>query len=409
MTDNSGPWPSKQTRVDPAHLDQPGSERISNEDQVVVGGSLSETSNPYESSKVDHSVESPQPKMTGLPQPGLLLAVVLTLLPIVAQILVGFALALIVAFVYVVVTRRPQELHAFFDDSEVFFFPIGTLTTLFVALAVAYLICGRNMARCLAWRGFSNWQGLAMLLLVIPVGIVASELTNIVAEIMALIEPEWLRAFRKSGASTFEEFAKQPFLLVFVAGCLLPGAGEEILCRGVMSRGLIARLGLWQGTFWTALLFGVMHLEPVQAFGAFAIGIGLQFVFLTTRSLAAPMMVHALNNAFAFTLMKYHDVLPLPGLSTSPEEGAHIPAWLFAAALIALVASLILLFQIRTTWRLPDGTEWSPGYFSAERPPPGVHAAPISAAPKLSLLIANLGTFSVLMVAMLIASQLAGA
>jgi hypothetical protein len=176
--------------------------------------------------------------------------------------------------------------------------------------------------------------------------------------------------------------------------------GEEVFFRGFISRGLLARHGLIWGTLLTSLLFAVVHIEPVQATGAFVLGVGMQYVFLATRSLLAPIMLHSVNNTLAFALMKHHSDLPIPGLSSLPEGAiVHTPWPLLLAALAALIPVLALLQLTRTRWILPDRSEWSPGYVTAERPPPSLGARPVSrpapsgllalAAVTLALLIAT--------------------
>ena len=63
-----------------------------------------------------------------------------------------------------------------------------------------------------------------------------------------------------------------PWWLLLVAGCILPGFGEEIFFRGFLSRGLVGRHGVIGGTLIASLLFGLIHVDPVQASGAFLLG-----------------------------------------------------------------------------------------------------------------------------------------
>lgn len=86
-----------------------------------------------------------------------------------------------------------------------------------------------------------------------------------------------------------------------LGGCLLPAVGEEVMFRGFLGRGLLARYGLAGGTLLSAM-FSLMHADPVQALAVLVLGITLQGVYIATRSLFAPMLLHGLNNALAFGL-----------------------------------------------------------------------------------------------------------
>jgi len=317
----------------------------------------------------------PVDSQVGLPQPNLLVAAALTTVPVIAQLVLGFVLMVVAAVVFVIVTARPHELVRFAEDFQIVLFPIGTLTTLLVAIVVCRLFFGRTMARKVAWRGISVGQMMCVVAMTVPLAVLASEVTNCVGDVMKQFEADWLTEFHNAGAELFERFVSLPWLLVFVGGCLLPGLGEELYCRGLLSHGLVARYGVVGGTLLAAGLFGAMHIEPVQAIGAFTLGIVLQFVFLTTRSIAAPIVLHTLNNSFAFLTMRFVDSFRVPGLTPMPDGSiSHTPIAVLIMAAVATLVLMAIMFQNRTRWRMPDGAEWSPGYVSAEIPDASIGA-----------------------------------
>lgn len=314
----------------------------------------------------------------GLPQPGLFFAVGLTAVPFIVQLIVVVFLMSAAAVAFIVVTARPDEVRGFLEEIQVFLFPVGTFTTLLVAVAVSWLFFRGAMGRKIAWRGVSFGQLLCVLALTGPLAVLATEVTNCVGLLFQQFEAEWLQKFRENNGEAFSEFVALPGWLVFLGGCLLPGLGEEIYCRGLLSHGLVARYGVVGGTLLAAGLFGAMHMEPIQAIGAFALGIGLQFVFLTTRSLMAPIVLHTLNNSLAFLTMRFADPYPIPGLTPLPDGSlVHTPIMVLAAAILAAIMLMAIMVQNRTRWRLPDGTDWSPGYVTAEIPHAAARAAAV--------------------------------
>jgi membrane protease YdiL (CAAX protease family) len=242
------------------------------------------------------------------------------------------------------------------------------------------MLMRRQLGRKLALRRFSPWQCLLVLLLLVPQAVVASELANLVHEVVRWIDSPFLDQL--NDMSWVESFAKQPWPLILLGACVFPALGEELLFRGVLSRGLIAWHGVMAGSIFASVLFGLMHLVPAQAVATIVIGLVLQLVFLCTRSLWAPILLHLLNNAMAFSAVRFGSVIPLPGFTVDAE---HIPPLVVLAALLASVALLGLLLQTRTRWQLPDGSEWSPGFFPTESPPVGLNAQPVSRAPSLLL------------------------
>ena len=276
--------------------------------------------------------------------------------------------------------------------------PLATLITLLFSVGVVFLLFRRETARCMGLRGMSITQVMLVILSVLPCALLASEVTNWASEFLPNVS-----------MNLFGDFAKESWWLVFVAACLFPGVGEELYFRGFLSRGLVAHHGPWLGTLIAAFYFGAIHLHPIQACGAFALGIALQFAFLTTRSLWGAILLHTANNAFAFLTMRYGHLVPIPGFTSDvpaaavevgipvlrhddlieklnvggPGVIAHTAPLLVLAAIVAVAAVAWAMLRTRTRWLRPDGTEWSLGYMSAEGPQSSVpgSAVPPSAVP----------------------------
>ncbi len=93
------------------------------------------------------------------------------------------------------------------------------------------------------------------------------------------------------------------FLSLFVMAAL-PAFGEEFLLRGHAFSGLRTR-SMGFGVLMSALLFSLMHANPLQTVHQFGIGIVLALVFTITNSLWACVLVHFFNNFISITLTAY--------------------------------------------------------------------------------------------------------
>jgi hypothetical protein len=142
-----------------------------------------------------------------------------------------------------------------------------------------------------------------------------------------------------------------------------PAIGEELVFRGVIGRGLVARWGVPAGVILTSLLFAGAHLHPAHAIGVVPLGIFMHLMYLATRSFWAPVLVHFLNNCWAAVATKYEGELGLEAFEEAAGER------LVAAALFCITAAAIVIWRTRVRYQLPDGTAWSPGYASVEEPP----------------------------------------
>src|SRR5207253_10760140 len=63
-------------------------------------------------------------------------------------------------------------------------------------------------------------------------------------------------------------------------------------------------LGIIPGILLTSFFFGAIHIDPHQGAMAMLLGIFLHYVYLTTRSLWMPMLLHFLVNSFSVTADK---------------------------------------------------------------------------------------------------------
>lgn len=88
-----------------------------------------------------------------------------------------------------------------------------------------------------------------------------------------------------------------PNLLVLVSLCLLAPACEEFVFRGLFLHRWATRWDLPKAVLATSLFFGAFHADLV---GATVFGVVASILYLETRSLWAPLILHAANNLIAY-------------------------------------------------------------------------------------------------------------
>jgi membrane protease YdiL (CAAX protease family)/Flp pilus assembly protein TadD len=238
--------------------------------------------------------------------------------------------------------------------------------------------------RKLAIRGISAIHVFILALLVLPLAVLCEDISNRAGDAFDLIFgaadalqatitlpqlPSGEVAYTGLYEEKFDLLAQQPWTIMFLVGCLLPGVCEEIFFRGFLGRGLLARYGVVGGVTLTSLLFGLFHIDPVHACYTFVMGIVLHCVYLWTRSFWGPVALHTSFNLFGFSTRK----LSLDGTLVfgGPDENLWIPLSLLAAALVSIIALGNLLYQSRIRFQMPgeEQTIWSPGYATAAMPP----------------------------------------
>jgi membrane protease YdiL (CAAX protease family) len=122
------------------------------------------------------------------------------------------------------------------------------------------------------------------------------------------------------------------FWLALLGIGLAPAFGEELLCRGLVQRGLEPRLGAAPAVLLSALFFGALHLEPVHSGLAAMLGLYLGTVAVLAGSIRAAILCHAVNNLVAVTLTTRLPELLQPGPATALAGLAVAAAALIVAA-----------------------------------------------------------------------------
>lgn len=88
---------------------------------------------------------------------------------------------------------------------------------------------------------------------------------------------------------------------LLIGGALIGPICEEIIFRGIILEGLAQKYNPTKAIIFSALIFGIIHLQPLQVISAFFIGLILGWIYLKTQSLWVVIALHVINNTIAFT------------------------------------------------------------------------------------------------------------
>ncbi|MFN0054026.1 MAG: lysostaphin resistance A-like protein [Planctomycetales bacterium] len=223
----------------------------------------------------------------------------------------------------------------------------GLTTVIYAAMGVSLRLRRQQGLRGLGWQLPSAGHLLLLVMGILPLSLMCTELQRLAFEIFPGSEGALEEMFLPLAQSSLGQ--------LWLAMAVAPALGEELLFRGLIGTGLLARWGLFRGVIITSILFGLLHLNPAQALGVIPIGIAMHLAYLATRSIWAPILIHLLNNSFAALMLKYSNQIPL-GKLLEGEEGLPLPLMTVSAAL--LVAIALLLWQTRVQWTRRDGSTW---------------------------------------------------
>lgn len=243
------------------------------------------------------------------------------------------------------------------------------LVLLLTLIAVALRFPGR-VDRTLNFSALRPLHGLIIVGLTLPLSTLCGELYRVIHVGWSQMVEWWPVLRWLDGTNSVDQLqlvAKDaPLLLMVLIIAVAPAVGEELVFRGVIGRGLVARWGVVRGVLLTSVLFGLVHFHPAHALAVIPLGVAMHGLYLGTRSIWAPMLLHFLNNAWATVAAK------LAGDGETPAAEEPTSGVLLLTSATAVLVLGTLLYRTRVRYCQPDGKEWDPGYVTVERPPPGV-------------------------------------
>ena len=154
------------------------------------------------------------------------------------------------------------------------------------------------------------------------------------------------------------------FLLIIVVAPVC----EEWLLRGIVLKGLLRHYSPLKAIMWSALMFGMIHLNPWQLIPAFFIGLIIGWVYWRTRSLRLCIFMHATNNAAAFIFSTFLFPDTPVNASVFDQAGGY---YIYVAALLVCVLTGMWVKNIISSSgpALVPQNQYKPVSYSSETPP----------------------------------------
>ncbi len=152
----------------------------------------------------------------------------------------------------------------------------------------------------------------------------------------------WMVPLPSELAALFNRLTEgNPLISLFTLAVVAP-LTEETLFRGLLLRGFSRRYGVWPALLLSSALFALFHLNLWQALAAFLAGLYLGWVFLSTRSLLAPILVHALFNGLPVILTASGLQVTGYNTPTTPGVADFQPLWWLCLGSGILALGLVL-------------------------------------------------------------------
>lgn len=105
-------------------------------------------------------------------------------------------------------------------------------------------------------------------------------------------------------AQTFDHVLTSPWGIIAIS--IIGPIEEEIIFRLIILGVLLKKYTPWKAILISALIFGVIHFNPVQVVGAFLLGLLFGWVYYRTGNILVPTLLHIINNSMAVILLRIH-------------------------------------------------------------------------------------------------------
>lgn len=175
--------------------------------------------------------------------------------------------------------------------------------------------------------------------------IITVVLTAIGISALYLVFDEQIRSVLEFIQYNSLEIVETPFIvyiLFFINICILAPIWEEMLFRGILLRRFTLKWSPQKSIIISSLIFGVIHLNPINIVFAFALGCVLGYAYLKTKNIVVPMLLHSFSNFLAFLQFCYTNSVATLELPTI--EAVRLELYINIA--IFLVISFILIFLL---------------------------------------------------------------
>jgi len=221
---------------------------------------------------------------------------------------------------------------------------VGVLTALTsiisfgIVIFIGFRKTKRKFNEVFKFNRVSAFLWVAIIVFMTGLVIVTSETDNLLNYILPM--PEMFR-------NLFETLmAKQAFIIaIFVIG-IIPALTEELFFRGLILDGLKNNYSKRKAIIISALLFGIIHLNPWQFYGAFIIGLISAWICIETNSILLSIYMHFFNNVLYTITVRFRELIPIKGFNnnfTTPVE--FQPLWFDLSGLVILIIGTLMLIK----------------------------------------------------------------
>lgn len=214
--------------------------------------------------------------------------------------------------------------------------PLTSIISFGIVLFIGFKKTKRKFNDIFKFNNVSPFLWVATIVFMLGFVIVTSELDNILNFILPM--PEMFNDILETLVT------EQIFVVAIIVVAIIPAFTEELFFRGLILDGLNRNYTKRKAILISALLFGIIHLNPWQFLSGFIGGLFSAWICINTNSICLGIYIHLFNNALYTTIVKFKKIIPIKGFDANNAIPVVFqPLWFDIMGLIILILGIILL------------------------------------------------------------------
>jgi len=213
-----------------------------------------------------------------------------------------------------------------------------SVISFFIVLLIGFKKTKRNFNEVFKINNVSIYLWLATFIFSLGFVILSSELDNIIFYFLPM--PEWFKGL--FGTLMIE----QPLIISIIYIGLVAALSEELFFRGLILDGLYRNYSKRKAIIISAILFGIIHLNPWQFVSAFIMGLIMAWILIESKSIWLCVYFHLFNNLLYTITERNRDLIPIKGFNNAFQTSIEFqPLWFTLSGLLILSVGTIMLIK----------------------------------------------------------------
>jgi len=213
-----------------------------------------------------------------------------------------------------------------------------SVISFFIVLLIGFKKTKRSFNEVFKINNVSIYLWLATIIFSLGFVILSSELDNIIFYFLPM--PEWFKGL--FGTLMIE----QPLIISIIYIGLIAALFEELFFRGLILDGLYKNYSKNKAIIVSAILFGIIHLNPWQFVSAFIMGLIMAWILIESKSIWLCVYFHLFNNLLYTITERNRELIPIKGFNNAFQTSIEFqPLWFTLSGLLILSVGTIMLIK----------------------------------------------------------------